>query len=142
MRRIDLYFIFLATVCLITGVSMGIWMGIAHDFQLAPVHAHLNLLGWASLGLFGLCYRAYPELAHSRLSLAHFATSATSAMALPAGIYLSIAHQNPGLAIAASFVWLLGVVLFLANLIRACLIAPRREHASVPRGPGLEPSLG
>lgn len=142
MRRIDVNFLVLATICLMAGVSMGIWMGIAHDFQLAPVHAHLNLLGWASLGLFGLCYRVYPELARSRLALAHFATSTTSAVALPLGIYLSIAHQSPGLAIAASFAWLLGVVLFLTNLVRACLIAPRRERASVPHGPGLEPSLG
>ena len=54
MRRIDLYFLILAALCLITGVVMGIGMGIAHDLQFAPVHAHLNLLGWTSLALFGL----------------------------------------------------------------------------------------
>ena len=69
MRRIDVSFLVLATLCLIVGVSMGIVMGILHDFQLAPVHAHLNLLGWASLALFGLSYKSYPALARSRLAL-------------------------------------------------------------------------
>ena len=60
MRRYDLWFLILAAACLIVGVVMGIAMGVVHDFRLGPVHAHLNLLGWASLALFGLTYRAYP----------------------------------------------------------------------------------
>ncbi len=75
MRRIDLYFLILAALCLITGVMMGIGMGIAHDFQFAPVHAHLNLLGWTSLALFGLTYKVYPALAQSRLALLHCPSS-------------------------------------------------------------------
>jgi cbb3-type cytochrome oxidase subunit 1 len=135
MRRIDTSFLLLATACLIVGVSMGIGMGIAHDFQFAPVHAHLNLLGWASLALFGLVYKAYPQLAHSRLALAHFAASATSAVVFPFGIYFSIAHQTPGVAIGASLVWLLGAVLFLANLVRAFVIAPARIRSPLEQAP-------
>ena len=45
MRRIDTAFLLLATCCLIGGVSLGIWMGIAGQFQFTAVHAHLNL--WA-----------------------------------------------------------------------------------------------
>jgi hypothetical protein len=141
MRRIDIAFLLLATACLIGGVSMGIWMGIVHNFQLAPVHAHLNLLGWASLALFGLAYKSYPALAHSRLALVHFAASATSAVVFPFGIYLSIAHQSIGLAIAASLVWLLGAILFLANLVRTLLIAPAPFERERQQNYGLE-SLG
>ena len=32
-------------------------MGIAKDFTLTPVHAHLNLLGWVSMLLYGFFYR-------------------------------------------------------------------------------------
>src|SRR3954447_17656919 len=123
MRHVDTSFILTAAVCLIGGVTMGIFMGIAHDFQFAPVHAHLNLLGWASLALFGLVYKAWPALSQSRIALAHFALSAPSALVFPIGIYLSIAHQNPGLAIGASLVWLLGAVLFLVNLLRVFVFA-------------------
>ncbi|WP_165943524.1 hypothetical protein [Roseicella aquatilis] len=58
MSRLPLLFLASAALCLVIGVTMGIAMGIAHDFHLAPVHAHLNLLGWTSLALMGLTYRA------------------------------------------------------------------------------------
>jgi len=45
MIRLDLWFLIAASASLLTGVGLGIWMGMIHDFQLAPVHAHLNLLG-------------------------------------------------------------------------------------------------
>jgi hypothetical protein len=103
-------------------------MGAAHDFQFAPVHAHLNLLGWASLALFGLIYRAYPALQDSWLAKAHLLLSGSAAFAFPLGIYYSIAHEQPGLAIAMSFVALAGVVIFFVNLVRAFFFAP----AAVP----------
>jgi hypothetical protein len=124
MLRIDTAFMLVASACLIVGVSMGIAMGVAHDFQFAPVHAHLNLLGWASLALFGLTYKAYPMLANSRLALIHLALSSVSALLFPAGIYFSIAHGAPGLAIGASLVWFLGALLFFANLVRSFVFAP------------------
>jgi hypothetical protein len=49
---------------------MGIGMSAAHDFQLAPIHAHLNLVGFVALSIFGLTYKAYPALARSRLAAA------------------------------------------------------------------------
>ena len=130
MRRIDVYFLLLATACLICGVVLGIWMGIAHDFQFAPVHAHLNLLGWASLALFGLVYKAYPVLGRSRLALAHFATSATSAVVFPVGIALSVANVTIAVAVAASLIWLAGAVMFLVNLARL-LLGPAQAGAPI-----------
>ena len=49
MKRVDVYFLLLATLLLICGAVLGIVMGSREDFQLVPVHAHLNLAGWASL---------------------------------------------------------------------------------------------
>lgn len=128
MSRLPLFFVIAAASWLVAGVSLGIFMGIAHDFQLAPVHAHTNLVGWASLALMGLTHRAWPELAAGRLAVAQFALSAGSALAFPPGIYLAILHQAPGLAIGAGLVWLAGAVLFLARLVGlAFAAAPRRS---------------
>jgi hypothetical protein len=125
--RLPLAFLVAAAACLVCGVALGIGMGIAHDFQLAPVHAHTNLVGWASLALMGLTLRAWPELATGRLAVAQFALSASSALAFPPGIYFAIVHEAPGLAILAGIVWFLGAVLFLARLVRLMLAgAPRR----------------
>jgi hypothetical protein len=116
MKRIDVYFLLLATLLLLAGAGLGIKMGASEDFQLTPVHAHLNLVGWASLALFGLTYRAYPQLAQKRLALFHFIVSASSAVLLPIGIGLAVLRNQPGLAIAASLLWVLGVLLFLVQI--------------------------
>ena len=123
MRRIDLSFLFLAGVCLLVGVSLGIAMGIAHDFLYAPVHAHLNLVGWVSLALFGLTYRAYPALASSWIAPVHFGFAAVGALVFPIGIALSVAGVTVAVAIIGSLIWLGSVILFLINLVRIAYVA-------------------
>jgi hypothetical protein len=118
MKRVDIYFLLLATILLICGAALGIFMGAREDFQLVPVHAHLNLAGWASLALFGLTYRAYPQLASTRIAGLHFITSAAASLLLPVGIGLAVLRGSPGLAIFASILWLFGVLLFLAQILR------------------------
>lgn len=126
MKRIDIYFLLLATLLLLCGAGLGMSMGASEDFTLTPVHAHLNLAGWASLGLFGLAYRAYPAMAERRLALVHFIVSAIGAVLLPIGIGLAVLRDQPGLAIAGSLFWGLGVLLFLVQLI-GVLRAPQRS---------------
>lgn len=130
MNRIPLLFLTAAAACLVCGVALGIGMGIAHDFQLAPVHAHTNLVGWASLALMGLTFRAYPQLAEGRLAVAQFVISAGSAVSFPPGIYLAVTQDQPVVAIVAGIVWFLGALLFLGRLV-ALLVAgaPRRAGA-------------
>jgi hypothetical protein len=129
MPRIDTSFILLSAACLVTGVSLGISMGIRHDFQLAPVHAHINLVGWASLALFGLVYRAYPALAQTGLARLHFWLSATSGPIFPFGVYLAAIHDFKPLAIVAALLWLAGAVVFLIAVAR---MAFSTEAAPMP----------
>jgi hypothetical protein len=129
MKRVDVYFLLLATVLLICGAVLGIVMGAREDFQLVPVHAHLNLAGWASLALFGLTYRAYPELAATNLARYHFIISATASVLLPFGIGLAVLRNSPGLAIFSSILWLLGVLIFLAQIVR--LLGDRAKSATM-----------
>ncbi|HEY8592530.1 MAG TPA: hypothetical protein VIL42_06660 [Sphingomicrobium sp.] len=118
MKRVDVYFLLLATILLVVGAGLGIVMGASEDFRLTPVHAHLNLAGWASLGLFGLTYRAYPQLSATRLAPLHLVLSGTASVLLPIGIGLAVLSASPGLAIVASILWLAGVLIFLAQLVR------------------------
>jgi hypothetical protein len=132
MARLDIKFLLLAAVALSIGVGMGIYMGIAHDFSLAPVHAHMNLVGWASLALFGITYKLYPQLQERWPARLHFALAAPAAILFPIGIYLSINHAQPLLAIASSLVWALGVLLFLGQLAALAFAGGRRQAAAVP----------
>ena len=55
-------FLRFAIIFAITGMALGIYMGVAQDHSLTPVHAHINLVGWVSMFLAGLFYRAYPQM--------------------------------------------------------------------------------
>jgi drug/metabolite transporter superfamily protein YnfA len=66
------WFLRLAALYLVIGVALGLYMAASQDHSMHPVHAHLNLLGWVSLSLFGLFYRAIPSAAGSKLAKAHF----------------------------------------------------------------------
>ncbi len=64
-------FLRLGVLFALVGLSLGYWMGASHQFMLAPVHAHLNLLGWVSMFLYGLFYRVVPDAARGRLPRVH-----------------------------------------------------------------------
>jgi len=49
MRSPGVLWIKAAVVYLVMGVGLGIYMGASGDHVMVPVHAHLNLLVWASL---------------------------------------------------------------------------------------------
>ena len=47
-------------------------MGASGDHSLSPLHAHINLPGFAVMSIFGLVYRAFPAMAATTLSPVHF----------------------------------------------------------------------
>jgi hypothetical protein len=53
-------------------MTMGIAMGMSHDFLLRPVHAHVNLLGFAVLAVAAFVFYAFPDLARTWLATAWF----------------------------------------------------------------------
>ncbi len=65
-------FLRLAILYALLGVSLGIVMAASHDYTFKPLHVHLNLLGWASMGLFGLWYRSAPAAGETKLARIHF----------------------------------------------------------------------
>lgn len=44
-------------------------MAASQDHAIMPAHAHLNLLGWVSLFLFGIFYERRPTLDRGRLAM-------------------------------------------------------------------------
>ena len=68
-------FLRLGVLSALVGMTMGVWMGANEDFVLRPVHAHINLLGFVSMMLFGLFYRAFPAAGRGWLPMLHFILS-------------------------------------------------------------------
>jgi hypothetical protein len=72
MPRISDWFFRIAVFYLLAGITLGIVMAASRDHSMFPVHAHLNLLGWVTMSLFALFYRAWPQAAQSRMAKVHF----------------------------------------------------------------------
>jgi hypothetical protein len=111
-------FLKIAAVYLAIGVSMGLAMGIMQDFALHPVHAHINLLGWATMALAGLIYVQFPQAAQTRLAKIHFWIHN---LALPV-MMVALAFLLKGHAEAthvlepASTVMVVGILIFVVNI--------------------------
>jgi len=111
-------FLKIAVLYLAVGVSMGLYMGITQTFTLHPVHAHLNLLGWASLALCGLVYTAFPAAAETRLAKMHFWLHNLGLPPLMVALALLLsgnAAMEPVVGILSMVVGL-GVFLFVINV--------------------------
>ena len=54
---------------LLAGMVWGLEMAISQDHSAFPAHAHLNLLGFVALFLFGIYYRLHPEVEASRFAI-------------------------------------------------------------------------
>ncbi len=112
-------FLKIAVVYLVVGASLGLFMGITENFTLAPVHAHLVLLGWASLALAGIIYHLYPAAGTTKLAQVHFWTHN---LALPVfmgslGFLLrGAAGAGPVVGISATVV-LAGLFVFATNVL-------------------------
>jgi hypothetical protein len=115
MRNIDRWFILIGLLYGIFGFAFGIWVGVNERFDQAHLHAHINLIGFASMVLFGLLYRAYPALAESKLAAPHFLIYTLGAIVFLAGIPLAQAHQTIALAVIGSLSVLVGILVFLLN---------------------------
>ena len=58
-----------AVLMVVAGMIWGIIMAVSRDHSAMPAHAHLNLLGWVSLFLFGVFYHLHPAIDRSRAAL-------------------------------------------------------------------------
>jgi len=103
-----------AVLFVIAGMIWGIIMAISEDHSAMPAHAHLNLLGWVSLFLFGIYYRLHPSLEGSRSAMVQIWVWIVGTIVLTIGVGLVHTGHAVGDPIAAvgSFIVLLDMLLF------------------------------
>ena len=116
--RLARLWILIAAIYLIVGVSFGIGMAAMQKFQFAPVHAHINLLGWATMGITGLIYARFPQAAASRLGVIHFWVFNVLTPVLLAGlVFMFAGHpEMEPLMVVGSLGVLASLVVFVVNL--------------------------
>jgi hypothetical protein len=126
------------------GVGWGIYMGATENFQDIAVHAHMNLLGWVSLGLCGLIYAKAPHLAATRLAQAHFWLHNLGLPVLMAAVWLihrGMPEIGGPFAGIASILVGVGVLSFAANLWLRGFPRPRQGSAAAASMHSISASL-
>lgn len=117
-QRLARLWILIAVCYLIVGVSFGIGMAAMQKFEFAPVHAHINLLGWASMALVGLIYDRFPKAGGSRLGVIHFWSFNLLSPVLIAGlIFMFAGHpEMEPVMVVGSLGILASLIVFAVNL--------------------------
>jgi len=118
-------FLRLSVLFVLLGVCLGYWMGATHDFTVSPVHAHINLLGWVSMFLYGLFYRAFPDAAEGWLPRLHLAFAGIGLPVMMIGLTIQLlaipglmAFVPPMMIVGPTLV-VLGMFVFAVIVFRA-----------------------
>src|ERR1700755_1779147 len=104
----------IAVLAGLVGMAWGIAMAISGDHAAMPAHAHLNLLGWVSLFLFGIYYHLHPALDRTRAALVQVWVWIAATVVMAIGVALAHTGHAGGDPIAAvsSLVVLADMLLF------------------------------
>lgn len=116
-------FIVIGAIYLLVGIGFGAYMGGSGDHSLAPVHAHINLLGFTLMTVFGIGYRLIPGLAEGMLPKLHFWLHQVGALFLLLGLFLMMSGRVAEASIGPIFpvlegAILLGAILWLVGVVR------------------------
>jgi hypothetical protein len=115
----------MAVVYLVVGVGFGVYMGASGDHSLYTVHSHIGLLGWTSMGLMGLLYRAVPEAARTRPAAWHFWLYQ---IAVPV-MLVAVACVRSGVSKAGPIAGISSVAILVSVLFFAWAMAAARKGA-------------
>lgn len=102
----------------LSGMILGMAMGATENFTLAPVHAHINLLGFVALSLYGIVYGIDPEMGRTKLARIQFWCAAVGVLllAIPLGFLLLGNKGAIPVLMIGELLTVTTLVLFLVNL--------------------------
>jgi hypothetical protein len=118
MRGIAFYFFAAATLCVTGGMFWGIQMSVSGDHSLMGAHAHLNLVGWVTMGLFGIYYAVTPIAAGSRLATIHFGVALAGVVLMVPGIVMALRDTGEAVVAIGSILTALSMLIFLFTVFR------------------------
>ena len=125
----------LATLYFAVGVILGVVMGASGDHSLFPLHAHINLLGWVSMALFGLIGIVCPAVSVGRIATAQFWMHN---LGVPVMLG-SLAFKLKGVEAAEPVIGVASIIVCLSVLLFAWLVFTRIGSSSRPARSGSQP---
>ncbi|MFL5296231.1 MAG: hypothetical protein ACJ798_07600 [Phenylobacterium sp.] len=124
MARLPLAFFTAAALCALGGMVWGVIMAASNDHTMMPAHAHLNLLGWATLALMGGFYALTG--AGGRLGWINFWFSFVGVLIAVPGVAMIMAGKAAGEmpATVGSVLAIIGMLAFLLSILGRWRAAP------------------
>jgi hypothetical protein len=119
VKTYDSTYVVLGALWLVAGMILGIVMGASHNFSMMPVHAHINLVGFACHSIFGLAYRQWPAMKASALAPLQFWIFVLATPTTLLGLYFTLMGGPLLPTIVGSLALLLGAILYLVMIWRA-----------------------
>jgi hypothetical protein len=96
----------------------GLQMSASEDHSMVGAHAHLNLVGWATMALFGIYYRLTPQAAQGWLPKVHAVLAIGGVAVMVTGLYIVFSGGAPGAAIAGGMMSFASMLVFLFTVVR------------------------
>jgi hypothetical protein len=120
-----------AVLLLLAGMVWGLQMAISGDHSAFPAHAHLNLLGFVALFLFGIFYRLTPGIEAHRFAVPQVWIWIVSTIVAAIGIGLVHTGHEIGDPIAAVG----SLIIFADTLLFAWLVFQARPTETLAGRP-------
>lgn len=117
MKGVAFRFFISGVLCVTLGMAWGIQMAISDDHTMAGAHAHLNLVGWVTLAMFGVYYHLTPQAAAGRLAGVHFLIALAGVVVMVPGIAIVLSGGTMALAAVGSVLTLTSMVIFLVTVL-------------------------
>jgi hypothetical protein len=121
MPRVSAAFFVTGGLFVLVGMFAGMYMGANEDFRLAPAHAHLNLLGWVTMALYGGFYAFTAKTMSKRLAWTNYALSTAGVLVMIPALAIYLTSRDtavvPFLA-AGQGLTVLSLLVFLVSAFR------------------------
>jgi uncharacterized membrane protein len=131
MPRISAAFFMFGVLCVLAGMLLGMRMGASNNMVLAGAHAHLNLVGWATMALYGTFYALTRDTKLLWLPRINFVLSAVGTIVMIGFLIPFLSNGNdpkyvPGMA-AGEGLTVLGLLTFAISVVREMF---RKRHGN------------
>ena len=115
------WFFRFGVLAVLIGMGIGMWMGSKEDFTLAPVHAHLNLVGFVLPFIFGFFYRSFPAVAGGLSAKLHLGLSVLGVLVMIPTLGLMLLGDRSMIPylVAGEVLTALSMLIFAINVYRA-----------------------
>ena len=126
MPRVSAAFFAVGTLCLFLGMAWGMQMGASEDFTMMPAHAHLNLLGFVTMAIYGTFYALTAATLSPRLAWGNLALSATGVALMIPSLALFLPARDKAyipLMLVGEVATVLGLLVFAVSVGREFLRA-------------------